>query len=546
MAVRASERLAATACSLMVLLGGAAYAESSTENAAVVDGKTLMASRCVGCHTLDNAGHWSRISNQRKTPEGWHMTLTRMQHDRGVVLTDAEKDATVKYLADTQGLAPGETAPYRYVLERRNNTIEQYNAINRPDPNGIAKRCTTCHSYARIALQRRSVEEWRLLLHFHVGQFPMIEFHPAARISAWWEENAPQLPRVLVELFPLSTPEWTEWRKRMSPDLSGDWRVVGHFPGVGFYSGTRTVKRAGPDAYETTTTWEFADGHNETRDGTAVVYTGYEWRGRTNVRREDIREIYTVSAAGDELTGRWFLARHSELGGEFTAVRIRPGESRLIAANPYGIQVGTTQRITLYGTNLSGVPQFGPDLAASIVSRTADRIVVDVAAAPSSKTGLRTITLGSAASHATLAVYKNVDQVRVTPEYAFCRLGEGGGKIPFVGAQFEAIAYASMPDGSGKEGASVPVGVLPATWTLEPHTPTAKEWDDQLFAGRIASSGLFVPAQGGINTLRTKGTPNNTGDLTVKATADVGGRTLEGTSHLVVSTGMLFFNVPIR
>jgi quinohemoprotein amine dehydrogenase len=546
MPVRVFERLAAAACSLMILFGATAFGQSSAENVAAIDGKMLMASRCVGCHTLDNDGHWPRISDQRKTPEGWHMTLTRMQHNHGLVLSDAEKDAIIKYLADTQGLAPGEAEPYRYVLERRNNTIEQYNAINRPDPNGIATRCTTCHSYARIALQRRSEEEWRLLLHFHVAQFPMIEFHPAARISAWWEENAPHLPGVLVGLFPLSTPEWTEWRKRPSPDLSGEWRVVGNDPGVGFYSGTRTVKRAGPDVYKTTTSWEFADGHNETRDGTAVVYTGYEWRGRTNVRREDIREIYTVSDAGDQITGRWFLARHSELGGDFTAIRVRPGDSRLIAANPYGIQVGTTRRITLFGTNLSGVPQFGPDLHASIVSRTADRIVVDVDAAPSAKTGLRSIALGPAESRATLAVYKAVDQVRVTPEYAFCRLGEGGGKIPTVGAQFEAIAYASMPDASGKQGASVPVAVLPAKWTLEPHTPAAKEWDDQLYAGRITSSGLFVPAQGGINPLRTKGTPNNTGDLTVKATADVGGKTLEGTSHLIVSTGMLFFNVPIR
>jgi quinohemoprotein amine dehydrogenase len=546
MAVTCFERMAAAACSLMILVGANAHAESTAENVPAFDGRTLMASRCVGCHTLNDAGQWTRISNQRKTPEGWQMTLTRMQHNHGLVLSDAEKDSVIKYLADAQGLAPGEAAPYRYVLERRNNTVEKYNAINSPDPDGLAKRCTTCHSYARIALQRRSEDEWRLLMHFHVGQFPMIEFHPAARISAWWDENEPHLPGVLARLFPLSTPEWTEWRKRTSPDLSGEWKVVGHDPGIGFYSGTRTIKRVGPDAYETKTSWEFDDGHEEARDGSAVLYTGYEWRGRTEVRREDIREIYTVSAAGDRMMGRWFLARHSELGGEFTAVRVRSGESRLMSANPYGIQVGTTERITLYGTNLFGVPQFGPNLTASIVSRAPDRIVVDVAAAPSAHTGLRAIGVGSAASEATLAVYRTIDQVRITPEYAFTRLGEGGGKIPIVGAQFEAIAYASMPDASGNEDARVPVGVLPATWTLEPHTPEAKEWDDQLYAGRITASGLFVPAQGGINQLRTKGTPNNSGDLTVKGTVQAGGRTLEGTSHLIVSTGMLFLNVPIH
>lgn len=509
-------------------------------------GQTLVGERCVPCHARDEHGEPSRISGERKTPEGWHMTLTRMQHNNGLVLSDQEKDALVKYLADSQGLAPSEAAPYRYVLERRNNTIEKYNAINRPDPEGLARWCTTCHSYARIALQRRTEDEWRLLLHFHVSQFPAIEYHPQARTLSWWDEVMPSVPSTLTKFFPLSDDAWSKWRDRPSPDLSGRWRVVGHVPGVGLYTGTRATRRVAADSYETTTSVEYADGKQETHEGTGVVYTGYEWRGRTAARRESIREVYAVSADGREISGRWFVDRHTEQGAEFLAVKMEPGMQRVLAVDPIGIKAGATSRVTIYGIGLSGTPDFGPKIRAKVVSSAPERIVLEVEADNSAPIGVRPIKIGTTGSDRTLAVYTAVDHLLVEPAYAFSRLGEGGGKVPYVGAQFDAIAYAVAPSASGGKGAAFPVGLVPATWRLEPHTALAKEWSDQLYAGRMTAAGQFVPAQAGINPARTVGTPNNTGDLDVKATAVIDGRTLEGSAHLVVSTGALFFNVPIR
>ena len=506
----------------------------------------MVAERCVGCHTRDDHGQLSRMSGQRKTPEGWHMTLTRMQHNNGVVLSDREKDAVVKYLADTQGLAPSEAAAFRYVLERRNNTIEKYNAINRPDPEGLARWCTTCHSYARMALQRRTDEEWRLLLYLHVAQFPAVEYHPQARTLSWWDEVVPSVPGTLARLFPLSDAAWTEWRARPSPDLSGTWRVVGHVPGVGLYTGTRTTKLNAADSYETTTTLEYADGKKETHEGTGVVYTGYEWRGRTSARRENVREVFAVSADGREIRGRWFVDRHSEQGAEFLAVKVEPGVQRVLAVDPVGIKAGAMSRITIYGVGLVGTPDLGPKLRARAVSSAPDRIVLDVVADKSAAIGVRPVKVGTAASDRTIAVYTAVDHLAVEPAYAFSRLGEGGGKVPYVGAQFDAIAYAVAPATAGGKAEAFPVGIVPAAWRLEPHTALAKEWNDQLYAGRMTSTGQFVPAQSGINPARTVGTPNNTGDLDVKATAVIDGRTLEGSAHLVVSTGALFINVPIR
>lgn len=506
------------------------------------EGRALSNARCVGCHSHTSEDRVSRISDQRKTPEGWYMTITRMQHDHGLVLSEREKDAIVKYLSDTQGLAPSEAAPYRYALEHRNNYIERYNAINRPDPQGIAARCTLCHSYGRIALQRRTEEQWRLLLNFHLAQYPAIEYQAAALLVPWWQQVESTLPAVLARQFPLDTAEWTRWRDQPKANLSGRWAVVGDLPGVGFYAGRLTITQVAPDSYATRDELRFADGEQDSAEGSAIVYTGYEWRGRTRIRREDVREVFAVSEGGDEISGRWFLARHPELGAEFSAVRVLPGAARVLAVEPSSVRTGTREQVTLYGMNLlHGIPEFGPGIRARVVARTAEEITVHVAAAKDAPLGPRNVTVGGASSGVTLAVYDKVDHIEVWPAYAFCRLGGGGGSVPDVEAQFEARAYAVAP-GDGKV---FPLGAVPAKWTLAPHTRLAKEWNDQLYAGRITADGLFVPAESGINPLRTVGTVNSSGDLTVNATVAADGRVLQGAAHLVVSTAPLYFNTPI-
>ena len=47
--------------------------------------------------------------------------------------------------------------------------------------------CARCHSGARFGLQRRSEEEWKLLVHFHVAQHPTLEFHSLSRDRPWFQ-----------------------------------------------------------------------------------------------------------------------------------------------------------------------------------------------------------------------------------------------------------------------------------------------------------------------------------------------------------------------
>lgn len=79
----------------------------------------IIGSKCIACHSTEGANQWSRISHQRKTPEGWLMSIARMQIMHGLKISDAERRTVVKYLADRQGLAPSETEGARYALERR-------------------------------------------------------------------------------------------------------------------------------------------------------------------------------------------------------------------------------------------------------------------------------------------------------------------------------------------------------------------------------------------------------------------------------------------
>jgi cytochrome c553 len=140
----------------------------SAGTSAAADAEAILSARCGACHA-EEAGGLTRINAARKTPEGWFMTMVRMGIMHGLELPAAERRTLVKHLADTQGLAPSEAAPYRYMLERQPSYIEDY-------PPEYFYMCARCHSGARGSLQRRTKENWRLHIHFHLGQWPTTEY----------------------------------------------------------------------------------------------------------------------------------------------------------------------------------------------------------------------------------------------------------------------------------------------------------------------------------------------------------------------------------
>lgn len=509
-------------CFAGALLIGAAVPAAADAPPAV----EVLQTRCGACHARLQGGGLSRISEQRKTPEGWLMTIARMEQLRPLQVSDEERRALVKHLSDTQGLAPAETRGFRYALERRPDVIES------PPDQELGVVCGRCHSYAQLALQRRDAAEWLKLSHFHLGEWPTTEYQSRGRDIDWWEIATTRAPVRLAELYPLSTTAWSEWRQRAQPDLSGSWRVVGHRPGHGAYQGRMSVTRTAPDEYAVALEIAYAGGKKVSGEGKANVYTGYEWRASVDLGGESVAQVLALSEDGQELSGRWFLADSDSLGADLRAVR--GGESRILAVDPPYLRAGERSEVAIHGVGLSGEVSLGDGVEIAAREAGADTVRVLARAASKTDAGEREVAVGGARASGRFAVYQRIDAVRVEPAYAIARVGGGGGRQAAVPVQFDAVAYLAGPDGKPGTDDDVRLGAMKARWSVADFDATAAQLKDAKFAGKMQPGGLFLPAEAGPNPKRPYHT-NNAGDLRVHAAVSDGKRTVEGTAHLIVS-----------
>jgi quinohemoprotein amine dehydrogenase len=488
----------------------------------------LLATRCTSCHRSLPDGRLNRIDQERKTPEAWSMTITRMERLHGLRLDDAERRAIVKYLSDTHGLAPQETRGFRYALERRSNVVESGHDEE------LMVVCARCHSYARVALQRRDVEEWRKLSHFHQGQFPTAEYHSRARDRDWWDIASTKVPARLAELYPFSTPTWDAWQGRAHSDLSGSWRVVGHRPGQGGYEGQAEIARTGEDEYSVKMELRYGGGKAASGEGTAIVYTGYEWRASLDLGGEKVQQVLALSEDGDELTGLWFPLDSDSLGADLRAVRMGVSPPHVLSVEPSYLKAGSEAEVSIYGIGLEGEVNLGNGV--EVVSRqaTPQAVVVLARAGKDAEPGGREVTVGTAKASGLFTVYHKIEALRVEPGYAIARVGGGGGKRPPVPVQFEAVAYLAGADGKGGTEDDVRVGVVPARWSVADFNEAAEQMKDTKFAGTLTQNGLFMPSKAGPNPKRPFHT-NNAGDLWVRASAAEGTQRVDGSAHLVVT-----------
>lgn len=487
--------------------------------------RSLMMNKCGSCH-FEN-GQWQRITNLRKSPEGWDMTVVRMGIWHKVEVSAGERKILVKHLADTQGLAPEESAPYRALIERQPNIIDQVPSED------LGQMCGRCHSFGRVALQRRDTDEWRKLVHSHVGQFPSIEYSAMGRDRNWFDLALADVSTKLGELYPLGTAAWKQWQaaKRRAP--TGAWRVTGNRPGWGAYAGFMQVKALGNDRYLVDYQLDYEAGNRVTGKGEAILYAGYEWRGSAQLGNQETRSVFALDKDGNTLSGRWFLRNADEIGAQFTAVRVEAAaRGTILAVSPALLKVGERTEVRVAGIQLDRKFDFGPDVAVEKVvldSPHEARVTVKVGAGATA--GWRRIGRGPAGKDAQLALYRQIESVRVEPEFGFARLG--GGTVAPVTAQFEAIAYLDGPDGKPNTEDDIRLGPVPAKWSVDNHDEKAKAANDVQFAGVMEPHGQFLPAFAGPNPAR--GNLNNVGDLAVLASVADGSRTLAAKGRLVVT-----------
>ena len=488
----------------------------------------LLAEACGACHAAGEgageAGGLSRISGQRKTPEGWLMTIVRMRIAHGLEISAADQAALVAWLADTQGLAPSETEGWRYALTKDPNHVE---AAEEP----LAGMCGRCHTLARVALQRRTADEWLTHMHFHVGQFPTVEYQALGRDRDWFEVATDEIAPLLAETWPLETEAWTAWQAAEKPDVTGEWVVLTDLPRSGPAFGTLTVSgEASPFTVSGSLT--LADGTGAEVTGKMNLYTGYEWRANVTIDGNPFRQVLAVSEDGTRLSGRQFEAETDSLGGPLTGARA-DGEPVILGTVPDAAPAGEAS-VQVVGVELEGLLVDGADTG-SLTPNAAG------AALTLTGEGDGTVTFRAGASGASFAFYETIDRLTVEPSFTIARVGGGStvGPAP-VPARFRAIGWWNGPDGEAGTGDDVRVGTLPATWTVKNRGEEAQKMEDAAFAGEMVDGGIFAPAGAGPNPERPFST-NNAGDLTIVGEA----AGLTGEAHLIV-TVQRFIDPPIR
>lgn len=494
----------------LVWMGGVAWAGDGPAAETILDGK------CGKCHERTADGKLNRINAIRATPEGWGLTLRRMRDWHHIDLSAEDGAVLVKYLSDRQGLAPEEVMPFRAVLERRPGHVEADQDAD------IAVYCARCHSYARVGLQHRDTEEWVKLAHTHLGQFPTLEYQDSSRNREWWKHATTDIAAKLGEKWPFATAAWTAWQTHKTADLAGRWRVIGHRPGKGDYAGILEVKAAGGDRYQLAYHLAYADGGKLEGAGKSILYTGFQWRGSVTLGKEEVNEVYMLSADGNALSGRWFLEGDDVIGGDLTAVR--ETAPTVLAVQPSFLKAGQSAQLTIIGSGLAGAVDLGPGVKVEkVVSASGEAVTVIAKADAAAVQGSRPVSVGGVSLANGLAVYAKIDKVTVEPPYAIARTGGNGGPIAAVPTQFEAVAYAG----------DLRLGVMPAKWSTAPFDAAAAALKDERFAGRMGPGGLFQPAGAGPSAKRN-GT-NNVGNLTVTATVADGAAKVAGTAHLIVT-----------
>ena len=503
----------------------------------------LIEAACGGCHAVDDAGRMSRISWQRKSAEGWQITVIRMMRTGNVTLSAEAARDVVRYLADNHGLAPEEERPYFYLAEQR-----PFQENFDEDEDLLQTTCSRCHLTARFRTQRRTAEEWDLLKGMHVGYFPVIEgqsFRGENPGEGWAVD---QVLDQLKEKYPFETPAWRAYRaKGPGPGIAGRWFLRGHQPGGGPISGIVAFR---PDDesdgnYDYEAKLIHADGAAEHRLGAGVLYGGFSFRGRAQgARLQERRTALILSEDGQTLTGRLFRGRFGEDGIDVTLTRAPDGVQIAAAWPPAGRNGTAVEDVRLLGTgfgeNAISMLDFGSGIAVQNARRVSDmELLVDLQIDAEAPLGYRDVSAAGIRLVDGFAVHDGVDYIRVSPEMALSRVG--GAVAPKQFVQFEASGWHRGPDNQRLTDDDVALGPVEVTWTTEEYY-IRDEDEDTRFVGDIDERGLFTPGLDGPNPEREL-MADNMGDVWVVAEHEdpESGEMLRDRARLVVAPPVFLY-----
>ena len=269
---------------------------------------------------------WSPAS---QSPDSEH----RMLVDEGFLITNQTLIDRCSRCHAVEELRPG-----MFEIERRSDDHDW------DGDSDVEYTCIQCHSMGRVMTQRRTEEEWGLLITTHRALYPLSDWQAFRYTGPASEQDDPRHPmeraiNYLGEVYPLETPEWSAWAANKRPArLEGTWTISGHEPGKGPIYGTMviSVDPSDANAFETSSSYVYAEsGEQIQRTGQTTVYTGYQWRGRSNPGNDnELREVMFVERDQQQIWGRWFRGDYDEIGPNIS-LRRAVGSTVASQSNPW-------------------------------------------------------------------------------------------------------------------------------------------------------------------------------------------------------------------
>ncbi|MED4204953.1 quinohemoprotein amine dehydrogenase subunit alpha [Neobacillus mesonae] len=479
---------------------------------------------CMSCHAV-NEGKLERISDVRKTPEGWLGTVQRMERIHGVKLTDEQREQIIKDLSRVQGLSPEEAEPVQYWMANK----PSYSEAN-TENDAVNNSCISCHAGGRFEAQRRTEQEWKNLKDFHLVMFPSIYLNHR---HMDWPKEAEEAIAYLAAQYQYDQEEWENWKGK-EYDPSGKWKVVGFQATKGFYIGESEFSKEGNKFKETKTIQFLNSGKKMTQTGPVEMYGGFMLRAQfTDDKGSKQRGTYNILKNGTLIKGDWSQAKDLGISAEETYFKVQTDVPEIIYMEEKALKIGSTAKIHIYGMNLTKAKKEAISLpngvtVKSFKTESDEKAVLTIEVNREILPGQYEIKVENKAVHDQLTVYQNIDYLKIDPPYGVARVGDRG-PMQKVSTQFTAYAYSNGKD--GKKGTEDDLMLMPvkAEWTLKGY-PDEANAEKVKFIGSIDENGLFTPLGEGINEKREY-TQENVGAVTVHAKATVDGKTLKATSH---------------
>ena len=295
-----------------------------------------------------------------------------------------------------------------------------------------------------------------------------------------------------------------------------------------------SVDPSDASAFKTSSSYVYAEsGEQIQRAGQTTVYTGYQWRGRSNPGSDDeLREVMFIERDQQQKWGRRFRGDYDEIGPNISMKRA-VGSTVVTGVHPRAILQGSSTNVTVYGVGLSDAEalDFGSGISVESMDEIDDGALrVTLQEAENTGLGGRDLYANGSIAEDAVVVHNGVDRIEVTPGTGTAR--SGGANFPKGYQIFDAWGFDDGPDGEPNTEDDLALGRVDVSWHLEEYAATYGD-DDIDFVGEIQEDGKFVPAADGPNADRS-GNRNNIGDVWVVATSVSGDGAISARAHLVV------------